>query len=73
MHLHSKQYLQLTQVPQQSPPSKLQPSLFVSSLQNPSPTIAFEIFLESPVLHLHSEHFSLFTQGPQQSPPSKLQ
>merc|ERR1719362_2188642 len=73
MHSHSEQYLELTQVPQQSPPSKLQLSMLVSSLQNPFPTLAFVILLVSPVLHLHSVQNSLLTQGPQQSPPSKEQ
>ena len=73
MHSHLEQYLELTQVPQQSPPSKLQSLTLVSSLQIPLPTFAFVILLVRPVLHLHSEHNSLFTQGPQQSCPSKEQ
>ena len=73
MHSHSEQYLELTQVPQQSPPSKLQSLMLVSSLQMPFPTLAFVILSVSPVLHMHSEHNSLFTQGPQQSCPSKEQ
>ena len=73
MHSHTEQYLKLTQVPQQSPPSKVQTSTLVSSLQKPFPTLAFVILSVCPVLHLHSEHCSLLTQGPQQSPPSKEQ
>ena len=73
MHSHSEQYLELTQVPQQSPPSKLQTSMLISSLQKPFPTNAFAILLVSPVLHLHSVQNSLLIQGPQQSPPSKEQ
>ena len=73
MHSHSEQYLELTQLPQQSPPSKLQSPMLVSSLQMPFPTFAFVILLVRPVLHLHSEHNSLLTQGPQQSCPSKEQ
>jgi hypothetical protein len=73
MHSHTEQYLELTQVPQQSPLSKLQPFMLNSSLQKPFPTLAFVILSVSPVLHLHSEHTSLLTQGPQQSPPSKEQ
>ena len=37
-HSQSEQRSTLTQVPQQSPPSKLQKALFVSGLQKPSPT-----------------------------------
>ena len=73
MHSHLEQYLEFTQFPQQSPPSKLQTSMLVSSLQKPFPTIAFVIVSVLPVLHLHSEQNSLLTQGPQQSPPSKEQ
>ena len=73
MHSHSVQYFELMQVPQQSPPSKLQTSTLVSSLQKPFPTSAFVILFVSPVLHLHFEQNSLLTQGPQQSPPSKEQ
>ena len=71
MHSHAEQYLELTQVPQQSPPSKLQPLMLVSSLQKPFPTLAFVILSVLPVLHLQSVQNSLLTQGPQQSPPIK--
>ena len=70
--------------PQQSNPSKAQPTVLISSSQKPFPIIEFEIPLspatefDNPyllvLLPMHSQcvQYSLLTQCPQQSPPSKI-
>ena len=58
---------------QQSNPSNPQLMVFVSSLQSPFATSAFDIPLpDSALRHSHSEQYSTLTQVPQQSPLSKL-
>ena len=71
---HSEQNSLFRQGPQQSPPSKLQLGLLVSSLQYPSPTNGFVIFCSSTSgwRHTHSVQRLFTIHDPQQSPPSKL-
>ena len=59
------------QIPQQSPPSKLQGALFVSSLQYP--LLNNGLGVDSVSRHVHMEQYFVMTHDPQQSPPSKLQ
>ena len=71
---HSEQNSLFRQGPQQSPPSKLQLGLLVSSLQYPSPTNGFFMLYSSTSSwrHVHSEQWLFTIHDPQQSPPSKL-
>ena len=71
---HSEQNSLFRQGPQQSPPSKLQLGLLVSSLQYPSPTNGFVMLYSSTSdwRHVHSEQWLFRIHDPQQSPPSKL-
>ena len=71
---HSVQVSLVTFVPQQSNPSRLQFTVFVSSLQTPFPIKEFEYPL--PVRlprQAHCVQRSVLTQLPQQSSPSKRQ
>ena len=73
-HWHSEQNSLLMHGPQQSPPSKLQSGLLVSSLQYPFPINGFATLCSptSDLRHVHCEHWSFTMHSPQQSPPSKL-